>query len=87
MNIGDLLDEVVAHLPAEEMDEAEPDIIKIAVVGQMCIRDSNSSIFSILLIPSGAVSYTHLDVYKRQLMIFFCNISNNSFAKPNCIFI
>lgn len=41
MNIGDLLDEVVAHLPAEEMDEAEPDIIKIAVVGRPNVGKSS----------------------------------------------
>lgn len=47
MNIGDLLDEVVAHFPAEEEDEGEPDIIKIAVVGRPNV--GKSSIVNALL--------------------------------------
>jgi len=41
MNIGDLLDEVVAHFPKEIADDVEPDIIKIAVVGRPNVGKSS----------------------------------------------
>lgn len=47
MNIGDLLDEVVAHFPDEKTDDEEPDIIKISVVGRPNV--GKSSLVNVLL--------------------------------------
>lgn len=41
MNIGDLLDEVIAHFPPQEEDEYDPDIIKIAAIGRPNVGKSS----------------------------------------------
>lgn len=41
MNIGDLLDAVIANFPAEEEEEENPDIIKIAVIGRPNVGKSS----------------------------------------------
>jgi len=41
MNIGDLLDQVIAHFPAKATEDSEPDIIKIAVVGRPNVGKSS----------------------------------------------
>ena len=47
MNVGDLLDKVIASFPAEEEEEYDPDIIKIAVVGRPNV--GKSSLVNMLL--------------------------------------
>lgn len=41
MNIGDLLDAVVAHFPEQEEEEYDPDIIKIAAIGRPNVGKSS----------------------------------------------
>lgn len=41
MNIGDLLDLVSGYLPKQKVEEAEPDVIKIAVVGRPNVGKSS----------------------------------------------
>jgi GTP-binding protein len=47
MNTGDLLDTVISYFPAEEEEEYDPDIIRIAVVGRPNV--GKSSLVNILL--------------------------------------
>ncbi len=47
MNTGDLLDTVISYFPAEEGEEYDPDIIRIAVVGRPNV--GKSSLVNILL--------------------------------------
>lgn len=41
MNIGDLLDSVIAHFPSQEEEEYDPDIIKIAAIGRPNVGKSS----------------------------------------------
>lgn len=41
MNVGDLLDAVVAHFPEQEEEEYDPDIIKIAAIGRPNVGKSS----------------------------------------------
>jgi len=47
LNIGDLLDAVIEYFPAQETEEAEPDIIKIAFVGRPNV--GKSSLVNVIL--------------------------------------
>ena len=70
--LGSLLAaELAPRTPVPVLLEKSPGAV---AAFQMCIRDSpstvalgaSSSSFSMLPVWSGSVSYTHLDVYKRQ---------------------
>lgn len=41
MNVGDLLDEVITHFPAQEEEEYDPDIIRIAAIGRPNVGKSS----------------------------------------------
>lgn len=47
LNIGDLLDQVIGYFPAEDTENEEPDIIKIAVVGRPNV--GKSSLVNVIL--------------------------------------
>lgn len=47
MNIGDLLDQIVKHFPPLKMEDTEPDVIKIAVVGRPNV--GKSSLVNVIL--------------------------------------
>lgn len=41
MNVGDLLDQVIAHFPEDQEEEYDPDIIKIAAIGRPNVGKSS----------------------------------------------
>lgn len=41
MNVGDLLDEVITHFPAQEEEEYDPDIVRIAAIGRPNVGKSS----------------------------------------------
>ena len=66
---GDLLDWCVDHFPEAAPQEEDETLTRVAIVGRPNVGKSsllNRILGEERVIVSDAVSYTHLDVYKRQ---------------------